>query len=143
MPQEHHILSTHVLSNHREDLLMRIATGMITACAVIALLVPRLATAEPLPPGLTAGAVQSATTPEQHRAIADAYAKEAEDLRAKALAHRHMDSSYNEPGYLSSKLGFPRHCRALTQTYETAAKEADGLAKAHQAMADKAARKAK
>ncbi len=121
---------------------MRIAIGMVTACAVIALLAPRLATAEPLPPGLTAEAVQSATTPEQHRAIADAYAKEVEDLQAKALAHRHMDSSYNEPGYLSSKLGFPRHCRALTQAYEAAAKEADGLAKAHRAMADEAARKA-
>ena len=40
-------------------------------------------------------------------------------------------------------LGFPRHCRTLTQAYETAAKEADGLAKAHQAMADEAARRAK
>lgn len=122
---------------------MRIAVGMVTACAVIGLLAPRLATAEPLPPGLTAEAVQSATTPEQHRAIADAYAKEAEELGAKALAHRHMDSYYNEPGYRSSKLGFPRHCRALTQAYEAAAKEADGLAKAHQAMADEAARKAR
>jgi hypothetical protein len=122
---------------------MRIAIGIVTTCAVIALFAPGVAKAESLPPGLTAEAVQSATTPEQHRAIADAYAKEAEDLRAKALAHRHMDSSYNEPGYLSSKLGFPRHCRALTQTYETAAKEADGLAQAHRTMADEAARKAK
>ncbi len=122
---------------------MRIPVGIVTTCAVIALLAPPLATAESLPPGVTAESIQTATTPEQHRAIADAYAKEAEDLRAKALAHRHMDSSYNEPGYLSSKLGFPRHCRALTQAYETAAKEADGLAQAHRAMADKAARKAK
>lgn len=122
---------------------MRTAIGIVTACAVIALFAAGLATAEPLPPGLTAEAIQTATTPEQHRAIGDAYAKEADDLRAKALAHRHMDSSYNEPGYLSSKLGFPRHCRALTQAYETAAKEADTLAKAHRTMADEAVRKAK
>jgi hypothetical protein len=132
-----------VPSYHKEDLFMRSTGGIVTACAVIALLSPGFTTAQSLPPGLTAEAVQSATTPEQHRAIADAYAKEAENLRANALAHRHMDSRYNEPGYLSSKLGFPRHCRALTQTYEAAAKEADTLAKAHQAMADAAARKAK
>ena len=67
----------------------------------------------------------------------------AHDVRAKGLAHRHMDSSYSEPGYLSSKLGFPRHCRALTQAYETAAKGADTLAKAHRTMADEAAGEAK
>lgn len=122
---------------------MRIVVGMVLTWAVLALLAPALATADPLAPGLTAEAVQSAATPEQHRAIAEAYAKEAEDLRTKALGHRHMDSSYNEPGYRSSKLGFPRHCRALTQAYETAAKEADGLAHAHRAMADEVARKAK
>jgi hypothetical protein len=123
---------------------MRIVSGLAAACTVVVLLASPIAKAdEPLPPGLSAEAIKSATTPEQHRAIADAYAKEAEDLRAKALAHRHMDSSYNEPGYLSQKLGFPRHCRALTQAYESAAKEADGLAKAHRAMADKAAKKSK
>ena len=122
---------------------MRITGGIVAACGVIALLAPGLTMAQSLPPGMTAEAVQTASTPAQHRAIADAYAKEAENLRANALAHRHMDSSYNEPGYLSSKLGFPRHCRTLTQTYEAAAKEADTLAKAHQAMADAAARKAK
>jgi hypothetical protein len=122
----------------------KIAIGLATACAVVALLAPPRAKAEqPLPPGVTADAIENAKTPEQHQAIADAYAKEAEDLRAKALAHRHMDSSYDEPGYRSHKLGFPRHCRALTQAYEAAAKEADQLAKDHHAMAEEAARKAK
>ena len=121
----------------------RIAIGIVMTSAVNALCAPRLATAASLPPGLTAEAIQAATTPEQHRTIADAYAREVEDLRAKSLAHLHMDSSYNEPGYLSSKLGFPRHCRALSQAYETAAKEPDALTTAHRAMADEAARKAK
>ena len=122
----------------------RIAVGLAAACTVVVLLVPPLArAAESLPPGVTAEQIKNATTPEQHQAIADAYAKEAEDLRAKALAHRHMDSSYAEPGYRSHKLGFPRHCRALTQAYEAAAKEADQLAKDHHAMAEEAAGKAK
>lgn len=124
-------------------ILTRIAIGIVMTSAVIALYAPRLATAASLPPGLTAEAIQTATTPEQQRAIADAYAREVEDLRAKGLAHRHMDSWYNEPGYLSSKLGFPRHCRAFSQAYETAAKEADALTTAHRTMADQAARRAK
>ena len=66
--------------------------------------------AESVPPGLSEEAVKSAKTPEQHQAIADAYAKEAQNLQAQADAHRDMDSWYSEPGYLSSKLGFPRHC---------------------------------
>jgi hypothetical protein len=123
---------------------MNIAAELASACTLAMLLVAPLARADdPLPPGLTADAIKTATTTDQHRAIAGAYAKEAEDLRAKAMAHRHMDSAYGEPGYLSQKLGLPRHCRALTQAYDTAAKEADGLAQAHRAMADKAAKTSK
>jgi hypothetical protein len=40
---------------------------------MLALFAPEAAMADSLPPGLTAEAVQSATIPEQHRAIADAY----------------------------------------------------------------------
>ena len=99
--------------------------------------------AEAPPPGLTAEAVANAKTPADHQAISDAYAKEAEQLRAQAMAHRHMDSRYNEPGDLSSKLGFKRHCRALVESYEAAAKDAEALAKSHHEMAEAAARKAK
>lgn len=94
---------------------MKRILGAAAACAMVLLLARQGATADQLP-------------------------SEAEDLRAKALAHRHMDSSYAEPGYLSNKLGFPRHCRALTQAYESVAKEAENLAKAHRAMADAAGR---
>ncbi|HLK10908.1 MAG TPA: hypothetical protein VKW76_05970 [Candidatus Binatia bacterium] len=112
---------------------------MLVAAAVLT--VSTGALAEMAPPGISEDAVKSAKTPEQHRAIADAYAKEAADLRAQADAHRKMDSWYSEPGYRSSKLGFPRHCRALTQDLEGAAKELDALAKAHQQMAEAAAKK--
>ena len=122
---------------------MRIAIGIAMTCAVVALFAPGSVTAESLPPGVTAEAIKSATTPEQHQAIADAYAKEAENLRAMANAHRHMDSWYAEPGYKSAKLGFPRHCRALVQDLEAAAKEFDALAKDHHEMAVAAAKKAK
>ena len=99
--------------------------------------------AEALPPGLSEDTVKSAKTPEQHQAIADAYAKEAENLRAQALAHRHMDSYYSEAGYRSNKLGLPRHCRALEQSLNAAANDADALAKAHREMAQAEAKKSK
>ena len=120
---------------------MKSAFNVVAICTALVLpTVPGL-TAELVPSGLSEEAVKSAETPEQDRTIADAYAREAEELRAKATAHRHMDSWYNEPGYLSHKLGFPRHCRLLTQQLEAAAKEADALAKAHRVMAEEAAKK--
>jgi hypothetical protein len=36
-----------------------------------------------------------------------------------------------------------RHCRALVQSYEAAAKDADALAKMHHEMAEAAAKKTK
>ena len=115
---------------------------MIVGAAVAPTMSTSLA-AETLPVGLTAEVIANAKTPADHQAISDAYAKEAEQLRAQATAHRHMDSRYDEPGYLSSKLGFKRHCRALVESYEAAAKDAEALAKAHHEMAEAAGRKAK
>lgn len=115
---------------------MSTKTGIASVIGGV-LLAATVAAAAPLSAGLTPEAIKNAKTADEHRAIADAYAAEAEDLRRKAMAHRHMDSSYAEPGYLSQKLGFPRHCRALVASYEAAAKEADGLAHAHRAMAEK------
>src|SRR5215472_8492744 len=116
-------------------------TVVLLAAAVLA--VRLTAFAQPIPPGITEDAIKNAKTPEQHQAIADAYAKEAANLRAMADAHRHMDSWYAEPGYKSKKLGFPSHCRALVQDLEAAAKQFDALAKDHHEMAVAAAKKAK
>jgi hypothetical protein len=99
--------------------------------------------AQPMPSGVTEDQIKNAKTPEQHQAIADGYAKEAANLRAMADSHRHMDSWYAEPGYKSSKLGFPRHCQALAKNLDAAAKEYDALAKAHHEMAEAAGKKAK
>ena len=54
-----------------------------------------------------------------------------------------MDSHYDEPGYRSSKLGLPRHCRALTESLNAAANDAEALAKGHHEMAEAAATKTK
>jgi hypothetical protein len=116
---------------------------MLTLSAAIVLAGQAPVFAEPMPAGVTEDAVKSAKTPEQHQAIADAYAKEAANLRAMADSHRHMDSWYAEPGYRSSKLGFPRHCQALAKDLDAAAKEYDALAKSHHEMAQAAAKKAK
>src|SRR5690242_21086893 len=61
-----------------------IGLTLLTA-AVLVLRAPGFA-AEPMPAGVTADEVKSAKTPEQHQAIADAYAKEAANLRAMADA---------------------------------------------------------
>jgi hypothetical protein len=115
------------------------AVGLATAALLAALVTAPHA--ETMPPGVTEQQVKSAKTPEQHQVIADAYAKQAENLRAMADAHRHMDSWYAEPGYKSRKLGFPSHCRALVQDLEAAAKQFDALAKDHHEMAEAAAKK--
>jgi hypothetical protein len=122
-------------------MIMRHTAVAITSLALVGILAA--ASRADLPAGLTEDAVKNAKTPEQHQAIADAYAKEAESLRAQALAHRHMDSYYAEPGYRSGKLGLTRHCRALEQSLTAAANDADALAKAHREMAAAEAKKAK
>ncbi len=115
----------------------------LTIAVMLAMPFATPARAESLPPGLTAQAIASAKTPADHQAIADAYTKEAANLRKLADAHRGMDSYYNEPGYLSAKLGVKRHCRALVESYEAAAKDADALAQVHHEMAEAAAKKTK
>jgi hypothetical protein len=128
--------------NRMEDLLMKTFIGTVVTSLAIVLLAPAVVRGGSLPPESMTAAVASDATPEQHRALAEAYTREAEQSRAKALAHRQMDSWYGEPGYLSAKLGFPRHCRRLTRSYEVAARRAEHLARVHGAMAETAARDA-
>jgi len=122
---------------------MRRSLAMLTLSPATVLALQAAVFAQPMPSGVTENTVKNANTPGQHQAIADAYAKEAANLRAMADSHRHMDSWYAEPGYKSSKLGFPRHCQALAKDLDAAAKEYDALAKAHHEMAQAAAKKPK
>ena len=112
----------------------------VALAALLAMPFPYSAIAAGLPAGLTAEAVASAKTAADHQAIADAYTKEAENLRAMAQEHRAMDKQYSAPGYLSLKLGAGMHCQKLVKAYEEAAADADALAKAHRDMAEAAAK---
>lgn len=82
--------------------------------------------------------IAAAKTAADHEAVAACYDDMAKDAHAKADAHRHMDSYYNEAPYKSAKLGAQRHCRALVASYEASAKDAEALAKLHRDMAKKA-----
>jgi hypothetical protein len=87
----------------------------------------------------SAEAIKAAKTPAEHNAIADAYAKEATELRQKAADHKAMLASYDKgPGYVKAKSGLEQHCRSLISLYEKGAKDADAMAKMHRDMAAKA-----
>lgn len=102
-----------------------------------------------LPEGLSSDAIRTASTPEQHRAISEAYAREAENLRGQADLHRHMGhpsaglsagraTGAEDRRTTSEPANLAYHCRALTQKLDEAAKAADALAQAHRMMADRA-----
>jgi hypothetical protein len=113
---------------------MKTTTSLMGALAVALLLfgAPVVQGAE-MP---TAEAVASAKTAAEHNAIADAYAAEAKDLRAKAAMHEAMLKSYDTgPGYLKQKSGLVAHCKALINMYESAAKDLEALAEDHRKMA--------
>jgi hypothetical protein len=82
--------------------------------------------------------IRAAKTAADHDAIAACYDDMAKQAQANANAHRGMDSYYNEAPYLSSKQGFKRHCRALVDSFQASAKDAEALATAHRDMAKNA-----
>ena len=113
------------------------------ACAAVAL------AAEPLPPEITAEAIDAAHTAEQHEAIAKAYAREAADAHAAATEHRNMSNPPGGSTYLMRPGADDRrlnaeptvllyHCRNLAESLERAGREADALAQAHHMMAERA-----
>ncbi len=129
---------------------MRLILASVMAFAAASLGAPAWRASAADVSGPSADAVRAATTPEQHRAVADAYAREADALRAEARAHENMENGpakytagrrpgasdrmlNTEPAYLTY------HCRTLSRELEAAAKEAGVLAQAHRMMADVAA----
>lgn len=88
---------------------------------------------------LSAEAIAAAKTAAEHNSIADAYAKEAAELKKKAVDHRAMLASYdNGPGYLKEKSGLKQHCESLISYYEKGASDAEVMAKMHRDMAAQA-----
>lgn len=87
-------------------------------------------------------AIENATTALDHNAIADAYAKRAEEARQEAAKHRAMAKSYKGgPKYqkvMGTQGAGSLHCDRLVEHYELVAKEADALAAMHREMAKEA-----
>lgn len=115
---------------------MSVRSFMMTAVAAVFILG---ASGTPAVDELSPDAIESARTRGEHSAIADAYAKEAEQLRKKAADHKAMLASYQKgPGYLTEKSGLVQHCQSLISFYEKAAEDATEMAKMHRDLAAKA-----
>lgn len=123
--------------------LVKLSGHAAMACSAVVL------AAEPLPPTITAEAIDAARTPEQHEAIAKAYAREAAEAHAAATEHRNMSNppggytSLMRPGADDRRLNAEPtvllyHCRNLAESLEKVGREADALAQAHHMMAVRA-----
>ena len=137
---------THSRHDGRRHLGIWIAmlSGSVAAACVTVTLA-----AEPVPPEITPEAIDAARSPEQHEAIAKAYAREAAEAHAAASEHRNMAnppggySSLMRPGADARRLMaeptvFLYHCRKLADNLEQVGREADALAQAHHMMAERA-----
>jgi hypothetical protein len=72
-----------------------------------------------------------------HAALAAQYEQEAKTLREKVQLHRDMEKAYDGPKYskVMQGAGMRNHCKRLIASYESAAADAEALAKEHQAAA--------
>jgi hypothetical protein len=77
--------------------------------------------------------VQSADTPEEHRALADHFRKRAGTLRTAAERHRSMGNHYG--GNEAMRRAAKRHCDEMAKLDEQMAGQYDELAKLHEGLA--------
>lgn len=87
---------------------------------------------------LEALAAESASTPEQHQALAAYYKGKAEEAKAEAKLHQGMALSYGSKGGGGSGAGMATHCANLTKAAQQAATEYEALAAFHEGEAKKA-----
>ena len=80
---------------------------------------------------LEALVIELATTPAQHKAVAEHYRAEAADARKQAERHRSMGKSYGA-GKFVQRQEMQKHCDALAADYEAQAKQYDELAQLHE-----------
>lgn len=80
--------------------------------------------------------IESATTPEQHEALAKHFRAKAAASRQEAEWHRKMGSTYGGTK-ISAALAQKKHCEKLSAINDSAAKEYDSLAEEHEALARK------
>jgi len=78
--------------------------------------------------------IETASTPEQHAALASYYDAKAADARKDAEYHRAMGKAYG--GVKASQLAaMKEHCEKLAALYEQQAKDYEMMATAHRGMA--------
>ena len=111
---------------------MRRLVVIATAVAVLAgPFAPIVAAADPT---LEQVLVESASTPQQHAALANYYSAKAADARKQAEYHRAMGKTYG--GVKASELATMKdHCEKLAKLFDDEAKEFDAMAKMHLDMA--------
>jgi hypothetical protein len=78
--------------------------------------------------------IKMASTPEQHRALADYYREKAAAARAAVATHKSMAASY-AGGKLAHRAQMQEHCNKIIAANEALAKEYDALAAMHDADA--------
>ena len=107
-----------------------------TAAVLLALALGTPALAEPTD-DLEQVAIESASTPAQHQALADHYSARAAAARREAERHRAMAKVYSRTR-LGKAPGLPgTHCTKLAEGFDAQASEYDALAAAHAAEAKK------
>jgi hypothetical protein len=86
--------------------------------------------------GLEQVLIESASTPAQHKALADHFRAEAASARREAERHRAMAKSYGG-GKLVVAEAQRKHCENLAKSFDAQAADYDELAAAHDAEAKK------
>lgn len=74
-------------------------------------------------------AIQMASTPAEHAALASYYREKAAEARAEARKHEHMRHGYS--GKSGRNPMFNTHCERLVKLFESQATEYDALAAMH------------
>ena len=110
----------------------RIAMALLVGAG---LLVPGLAATVEGSRSLEEMAVESATTPSDHNALAAHYREHASQARAEAARHRSMARAYTR-GKQGTRAA-SQHCKRLTEHYDAMAMEYEELAKLHETEAKK------
>jgi hypothetical protein len=104
------------------------------AAAVALLAGPFAPIAAAADPSLEQVLIESASTPQQHAALANYYASKAAAARKEAEEHRAMGKAYG--GVKASQAAMMKdHCDKLASLYDDEAKQYDMLASMHRDMA--------
>jgi len=110
--------------------------GVLALCLGLNLLPAFALAADVSDHGLEQLLIESASTPQQHAALANHFRAKAAEAREEAAWHRKMASMYGA-GKLVTAQAQREHCEKLAAVNESAAQEYDKLAEGHDAQAKK------